>query len=313
MSATLVPAAATIAARDEAPRRAAGRVRDLVRLIRPQHWVKNVFVLAPLLFSGLITDLAACKAGALAFACFCLWASAVYPLNDVFDARTDRRHPRKRHRPVAAGRVSPAAAVAVSLALAGAGLCLALNLSGPGLAVLGGAYLLNNVVYCLLLRYRVVVDVIAIGVGFVLRILAGCVAIGVEPSSWVLVCGFTLALLLGFGKRRAETQALQGPAEYRSTLVSYSAAKLDLLLGITASVCILAYILYTVSPETIQRHHTNHLIYTVPLVLYGIFRFLLKVQEGAGDGPVEILCKDPVFWATGALWAGAVVLILYCR
>src|SRR5262249_28826534 len=148
-------------------------------------------------------------------------------------------------------------------------------------------------------------------IGFVVRIIAGCVAIGIGPSSWILVCGFSLALLLGFGKRRIELGAPANGTEFRPVLLSYSAEKLNLLLGITASMCLLSYRLYTVSPQTVGVHKTDKLVYTVPFVAYGVFRYLLKVQEGRHDGPVEVLLKDPVFFLNGLLWIGSIVLILY--
>src|SRR5262249_27541791 len=122
------------------------------------------------------------------------------------------------------------------------------------------------------LKHRVIVDVLLIAIGFVLRILAGCAALGLRPSSWILVCGFSLAMLLGFGKRRLEIDEGGLATGYRRSLQSYSEAKLNLLLGITSSVCLVSYMLYTVSPQTIQLHRTENLIYSVPLVIYGIFR-----------------------------------------
>src|SRR5262249_21287673 len=156
-------------------------------------------------------------------------------------------------------------------------------------------YLLNSIAYCLLLKHQVIADVLSIAIGFVLRLLAGCAAIGAEPSSWIIVCGFSLATLLGFGKRKLELGNLQQPGTYLPILTLYSEEKLNLLLGITASLCLLSYMLYTVSPETIRLHGTEQLVYTVPFVAYGVFRFLFKVQDGQYDGPVELLLKDRVF------------------
>ncbi len=285
----------------------------LVRLCRPQQWVKNVFVLAPLLFSGTLLSLGHLIPAVIAFGCYCLASSAVYVLNDMLDAGRDRQHPRKCQRPIASGAVSEAQAVVLLLALFAATALAAFALLPTGAVLLIGMYLLGSVLYCAWLKHCVLADVLWIATGFVLRLLGGCLAIQVEPSSWIVVCGFSLALVLGFGKRRTEVANLQEPDAYRPVLRSYNPAKLDTLLAISTAVCLLAYMLYTVSAETIERHQTRNLIYTVPLVAYGLFRYLLKTQEGDGDGPVEILVRDPVFSLTGVLWGGAVLLVLYFR
>jgi 4-hydroxybenzoate polyprenyltransferase len=184
--------------------------------------VKNVFVLAPILFSHRLTHLETVLAGLLAFACFCLWSSAVYCVNDVVDAKADASHPTKRNRPIPSGRIAPPTA----LALAG----LLVVVAGVGVAILGlpfvasgACYLANALVFCFLLKYRVIIDVISIAVGFVVRIVAGCLAIGVVPTFWILACGSFLAMLLGFGKRRLEVGTLAQPVGYRRALESYSA------------------------------------------------------------------------------------------
>lgn len=289
------------------------RLHDLVRLCRPRHWTKNVFVLAPLLFNESRSLASAGIAAIVAFVCFCLWSSAVYCLNDVLDARVDRLHPQKRRRPVAAGRITVAWALGASAMVVVLTTVMATWTLPAAFVWVGMVYLANSLLYCLLLRNRVILDVLAIAIGFVLRLLAGCAAIDVVPSSWLLVCGFSLALLLGFGKRRAELTNLASPSTFRPVMECYSAAKLDVLLSIAASVCLLSYMLYTVSPETAQLHGTNKLVYTVPFVVYGIFRYVFKVHEGAGDGPVEILFQDPAFAASGVFWVIAVVAILHAR
>jgi 4-hydroxybenzoate polyprenyltransferase len=288
-------------------------LRDLVQVCRPKHWAKNIFVLAPLLFSKSLFSGAHVAAAALAVGCFCLWSSSVYLFNDLIDSEADRRHPRKRQRPIAAGRVTMPVAAGLCLALtaaAGAAAYLALPVPFLGLGVL---YLVNSLAYCLVLKKHVIVDVLAIAIGFVLRLLAGCAAIGVEPSSWFVVCGLSLAMVLGFGKRRTEIVSLKQPTDYRPVLESYSVQKLDTILGIVGAVCLLSYILYTVAPETIERHQTKNLVYTVPFVVYGIFRYIFKVQEGKGDGPVEILTLEPIFALNGLMWGLAVAFILFYR
>jgi 4-hydroxybenzoate polyprenyltransferase len=233
-------------------------------------------------------------------------------INDLADVEADRRHPSKRHRPLAAGLVRPghAAAAAVGLIVAAAALAALLPLPVRGLAAV---YLANSLAYCFALKTQVIADVLSIACGFVVRLLAGCYAVGLEPSSWLVVCGFSLALVLGFGKRRAEAAQLTDEEQVavREVLGLYTRPALDTLLGAATAVCLLSYMLYTVAPDTVARHGTERLIYTVPFVAYGLFRYILRAQQGYRHGPTEILTGDPTFVVTGALWAGSVVFILY--
>jgi 4-hydroxybenzoate polyprenyltransferase len=286
-------------------------LQDIVSICRPRQWTKNVFVLAPVLFSESIGKPANLLSAGIALVCFCFWSSSVYCLNDVLDAKADRQHPRKRHRPIPSGRVSSALATMLGIGLAVLGGIIAYQALPLLFLFFGSIYLANSVLYCFLLKHRVIVDVLSIAIGFVLRLLAGCAAINVEPTSWILVCGFSLAMLLGFGKRRLEVDAVSQTSEFRAALQSYSIDKLNLVLGVTSSICLLSYMLYTVSPQTVQLHHTDKLVYTVPFVAYGIFRYIFKVQEGQHDGPVEVLLKDPVFAINGLLWLITIIAVLY--
>ncbi|MFL5245700.1 MAG: decaprenyl-phosphate phosphoribosyltransferase [Gemmataceae bacterium] len=286
-------------------------LRDIVSICRPRQWTKNVFVLAPVLFSESIGNPANLLSAGIAFVCFCFWSSSVYCLNDVIDAKADRQHPRKRFRPIPSGRVSSVTATMLGIGLAAFAGVIAYQALPLPFLLFGSTYLANSVVYCLLLKHRVIVDVLSIAIGFVLRLLAGCAAINVDPTSWILVCGFSLAMLLGFGKRRLEVDVVGDSYEFRPALQSYSVDKLNLVLGVTSSICLLSYMLYTVSPETVKLHHTDKLVYTVPFVAYGIFRYIFKVQEGQHDGPVEVLLKDPIFALNGLLWLLTTIAVLY--
>jgi 4-hydroxybenzoate polyprenyltransferase len=279
-------------------------------LCRPWHWTKNAFVLAPLLFGPTEWSLPNLLSASLAAVCFCLWSSGVYAVNDVLDKASDMQHPRKRHRPVAAGRISIPLALGIAAALIGLGTAIAVVFLPQRVPVYGMAYLTNSLGYCLLLRRLVIVDVMSIAIGFVLRLLTGCAAISVYASAWLMICGFALAMMLGFGKRRLEIDAVEIPGDHRSSLATYDVGKLNMLLSITAGVCLTAYMLYTVSATTIEAHGTDHLIYTVPFVAYGIFRYIFEVQEGRHDGPVEVLLKDPVFALNSVLWILAALAIL---
>ena len=286
-------------------------LRDLVWLCRPGHWIKNVFVLAPLLFSESLSDLGKLWGALVAFGCFCLLSSAVYGFNDLVDREADRTHPRKCDRPIAAGRIATRAASSVIILLLGiSALAGALLLPGHFM-VFFALYLGNSLLYCLWLKHHAIVDVIVIAIGFVLRLLGGCAAITVPASSWLVVCGFSLAMVLGFGKRRTEIVSLGSESHYRQSLLGYTASRLDNLLVISIAVCLLSYVLFTLAKETIDRHQTPNLVYTVPLVAYGLFRYLFASQEGKGDGPAEILLKDRVFLLVGVLWLAAVSVILY--
>jgi 4-hydroxybenzoate polyprenyltransferase len=284
---------------------------ELAKLSRPKQWLKNVFVAIPLFFTPALLSFDSLFRVLVAVACFCLWSSSVYLFNDALDVESDRQHPRKRFRPVAAGRISVQLALSVSAVLMLGATILASATLPRAFVLMGFLYLANSVIYCILLKHRVIADVIAIAIGFVLRLLGGCAAIEVEPSSWIIVCGFSLALVLGFGKRRAEIERLERGGEFRTTLKSYTSQKLDTMLGIASSICLMSYMLYTVSAETVALQGTDKLIYTVPFVAYGIFRFMFLTQEGVADGPTEILTRDPIFALNGVLWLLAVLSILY--
>lgn len=295
----------------QSQRSAIRQFRDLAYLCRPHQWVKNFFVLAPLLFSNSILKSDLVVNALVAFACFCLISSTIYILNDLIDREADRQHPRKKNRPLASGRVQPTTAIVMGILLLVIALCSAVFLLPRSFLLFVVVYWISSLLYCFWLKRLVIVDVLMIAIGFVLRVLGGCAAIDVNASSWVIVCAFFLALVLGFGKRRTEIANLGTQSEYRSTLAHYDIPKLDMLLAIATAVCLVAYTLYTVAPDTVKLHQTDKLIYTIPLVAYGLFRYLFKVQDGKGDGPAEILVSDPVFMVIGALWAGTAFMIIY--
>jgi 4-hydroxybenzoate polyprenyltransferase len=285
----------------------------LIRLARPTHWVKNGFVAGPLLFANPQDLHEAALKSAIAVAVFSLMASAIYCFNDVIDAESDRAHPTKRSRPVAAGLVPAPLAVAWGALLAAASIALAwTQLPAAVLAVLG-AYVINNALYNARLKTVAIADVISIAMGFVLRLVAGAIAIGVVASSWLLVCSFSLALFLGFGKRRSELALAEQGRVYRPVLKAYMPSTLDSAMGISATLTLMCYMLYTIAPETRETHGTGNLIYTVPPVFYAMFRFILKVQDARGESPEELLLRDRVMLATVAGWVGLVLVILNLR
>ena len=277
-----------------------------VRLLRPPQWIKNSFVLAPLLFSGRARDLDAVLAAAVAFVAFCVMASGVYALNDAVDRESDRAHPTKRLRPVAAGTISPRAAIIASGVLIVAGLVIAWQ-GTVGLGVAAGAYVVINLLYSFALKSVVILDVFALSSFFVLRLVAGAAAIGVQASIWLLLCGALLSLYLGFAKRRHELSIVaQDPTRHRSVLSHYSAAFLDQMSAVLLSVTVVAYIMYSLTSETAALVGSQRLAYSTVFVLYGVFRYLYVVHEKDGGSPTEALLTDPALLVTVALW------LMYC-
>lgn len=287
-------------------------VFELIRLMRPHQWLKNAFVFAGLLF-GHVEQLAyTLPPVLLAFAAFSLMASAIYIGNDLCDREQDRNHPVKRHRPLAAGTISAGAALIAGTALA-AGALAAAWLASPEVLVLVGIYAAINAAYSLGLKHVVILDVFIVAAGFMLRLLAGTVGVGIPPSQWLLVCGLMVALFLGFCKRRFEIAVVgdNGAGAHRRVLESYTPAMLDALIVITAASTVVTYSLYTLSPETAHIHGTDTMIYTVPFVLYGVFRYLLRVRQGSGGGdPARDLISDPHTLAAAVAWLGVTVWLI---
>jgi 4-hydroxybenzoate polyprenyltransferase len=291
--------------------------RDFAREARPEQWTKNLIVFAGLIFAGRLTLPEYVLRSILAFALFCLASSAIYVLNDLVDLEKDRLHPKKRERPVAAGRISKGAAAVFGAALAALALAGAFALSRP-LALVVAAYLSTNILYSFYFKQAVVLDVLAIAVMFVLRAIAGVEVLrdldsSIEISPWLLVCTLFLALFLGFGKRRHELRLLGGNAEgHRKTLAGYSLPFLDQMIGIVTAATLLAYSIYTVAPGTVAKLHTEALVYTIPFVVYGLFRYLYLLFEREGGGsPSESLLSDLPIVADVLLWIVTVGLLLY--
>lgn len=282
--------------------------------MRPAQWAKNSFVLAPLVFGGLLNDVDAVGRGLLALAAFCCAASAVYLLNDLSDRDEDRKHPRKRLRPIAAGTLPVPVAYAALAALAASAFAISWRL-GSGFGAILAAYLALNLLYTYWFKHMVILDVMSISLGFVLRIEAGAQAMGVEVSRWLFLCTIFLALFLAFSKRRHEITLLAGSAsEQRKVLDHYSPAFLDQMINVVTASSVLAYALYAVAPETVEKYHTQNLIFTIPLVLYGIFRYLYLMYQSADErNPTEAILRDPPFLVNILLWGLAVVWIVYGR
>lgn len=287
------------------------RIGPFIELARPRQWIKCLFVFTGYLYSRHWTDWPLLVDVVLAAASFALVSSAVYALNDILDRNRDRFHPKKSLRPIASGRIGIAGASVAAILWLGSGLALATMVSATVAATVL-AYLALNIAYTLGLKKIAVLDVIIIATGFMLRILAGTIGVGIGPSHWLLVCALFLTLFLGFVKRRAEILELaSGSEKHRDALSRYSPLWLDWAITLTATALVVTYGLYTISPETQALHQTRALVMTLPFVMYGVGRFvyLLRTRQGGGD-PAADLLHDPSLALTTAGWFAATVWII---
>ena len=279
--------------------------------LRPRQWVKNLFVFAGLVFAQRLFTASVWPAIG-AFAIFCALSGAIYLLNDVADRDKDRLHPRKRERPIASGLLPVPLALGSALILVVGGLVAATALS-PRFAAVALAYVGLLSVYSVVLKHVVIVDVLTVAVGFVLRAVGGALAIGVDISGWLLICTILIALFLALGKRRHEYLTLEGEAaRHRPILAEYSAGLLDQMIAVVTASTVTAYALYTMSPETVAKFHTQLLPATLPFVLYGIFRYLyLLYRRQLGGNPSELFLNDRALLLNTIGWILAVLLIIY--
>lgn len=285
-----------------------------VEALRPHQWVKNLLVLVPLLFTEQAFALAGWVAASTAFFSFCFAASSIYLLNDILDREEDARHPKKRNRPIASGRLPVGVAWIELLATlsASAALALLVPASGRSFLVWPAAYLVLNVAYSFYLKRLVVVDCMCIALGFQLRVMAGAAAISVTASHWLQLCTFFFALFLAFCKRYEELgRQTEATGQTRKTMSDYTESFLSMMIGPLAALSILTYSLYTVSAETVARHKTDRLIFTVPIVTYGVFRYLFLVyRKSEGGDPARLLFRDAPLILSGLVYGGVVLLIL---
>jgi 4-hydroxybenzoate polyprenyltransferase len=281
----------------------ANRALALIRSLRPEQWLKNGFVLAPVVFAGRIDDPVAWQRSLLAATAFCAASSATYLINDVFDRESDRQHPTKKLRPIASGEVTAAMAIVAAALLAMAALAVALWLGGWFPAVLAG-YLVMTLLYSAFLKEAVFVDVLVVAMGFVLRVVGGAVAIDVPISRWLLLCTYLLALYLALGKRRAELALLGDEAgNHRVVLGHYSLPLVDQAISVVLGATVLAYTLYTVAPDTVAKVGSEGLMATVPVVMYGLFRYLyLLHRHELGGSPTRALFTDRPLLLCVLLW-----------
>ncbi len=285
--------------------------RALLRALRPRQWPKNGLVFIALAFTLNLQDLSLLTRSLAAFVCFCALSSAGYLLNDVVDVEADRAHPTKRFRPIAAGQVPIGLAFGLGVALVIVGLA-GTFLNGFLLGLLALAYALLTAVYSMTLKHIVLLDIFGIAGGFVLRAAAGAVAIDVPISPWLYIATLLGALLIALGKRRTELETLgvEAAVGHRRNLESYSIEFIDQLILVISSAALMTYALYTFSAENLPKSHSMML--TIPVVMYGLFRYLFLVREGdVGGAPEELLFRDRPLLAAVAVWAVLAITLLY--
>jgi 4-hydroxybenzoate polyprenyltransferase len=280
--------------------------------LRPEQWTKNLVVFAGLLFGGRLADPQAVLLAVATFAIFCALSGTVYLFNDIADRHADQQHPLKRTRPIASRQLSTKTAL-LAAGFLGAAALEASFLIGTRLALVAGAYLALLLVYSAALKNIVIIDALTIAGGFVLRAVAGAVAVAVPISHWLLVCTTLLALFLAFSKRRHELMLLgEGAIGHRPILEEYTPYLLDQMVAVVTASTLVAYSFYATSPETAERLGTSRLGLTIPFVLYGIFRYLYLVHQKRGGGnPSAMLLTDRPLLVCVAFWAFSVALILY--
>jgi 4-hydroxybenzoate polyprenyltransferase len=280
--------------------------------LRPEQWTKNLLVLAGVVFGGRLLEPLAVAIAIAALVIFCALSGAVYLFNDVADREADQSHPLKRERPIASGQLATTTAMTAGVILAAAGVGAAFTI-GTQFGLVSATYVAAQLLYSLALKHVVIVDVLMIAAGFVLRAVAGAVAVNVPIGHWLLVCTTLLALFLALSKRRHELVLLaDGATDHRRILEEYSPYLLDQMIGVVTSSTLIAYTVYATSPDTAARLGTAKLGLTIPFVLYGIFRYLYLVHQKRGGGsPAAMLLTDRPLLGCVALWAASVIVLLY--
>lgn len=288
----------------------AAKARALASLLRPHQWVKNGFVLAPLFFTPQALSPQTAILVLLGVLCFCAISSAVYIINDLADRESDRSHPSKRHRPLAAGTVSVAEAAAMLGTLAAAGFAGAYAISGPFALVLA-SYFAINLAYSFGLKHRPIIDLLAIAAGFVLRVDAGARLIHVRPSEWILICTGFLALFLAIGKRRDDLVKDVG-TRHRPSLKGYTVQFLDIAATMVLGALVVSYAIYTTDTDVMARLGSDRLYLTVPFVLAGVLRYLqITVVEERSGSPTIVVLTDRFMIVTILGWIATFALLIH--
>jgi len=289
-------------------------VKEIFKSMRPQQWIKNFFIFAAIIFSQNIFNLPLLLKTIIAFVSFCLLSSSLYILNDLKDLEEDKLHPLKSKRPLASGRLKKSTAFLSFIVLSTLSLILAITLNRY-FFMIALVYFFLQVAYSVRLKHVVILDVFVIATGFLIRVVAGGLAIEVTISSWFLICTILLALFLAISKRRHELVLLEDSAsDHRPILEEYNPYLLDQMIAVVTASTLVAYCLYTISEETVAKFGTTKLIFTVPFVLYGIFRYLYLIhQKTEGGSPEVLIIKDRPLLIDIFLWIASAILILYLK
>lgn len=288
-------------------------ISGIIKLARIDNWIKNVVVLMPVVFSMHMSDLAAWGYAMAAAVAFCFASSFAYAINDIKDAAADRKHPKKKHRPLASGEISKSTAVmsAISFIVIALGTSLAISFALTFVIVL---YLALQIAYSGFLKQKPLIDVICIALGFVLRATAGAVALKVELSPWLFIGMFTICLFMGFCKRYNEMVTLadaDAAEDHRRTLIAYTPDLLTHLITLSAGIAVVVFLFYGLNERTVSRIGTNYLIYTLPVVVYAVFRFAMLSMRGVYTDPTDLILHDRPFQVTITVWilmTGAIIL-----
>lgn len=284
----------------------------IIKSLRLKQWTKNLFVFAGILFSQNILNLPMLVKTCMAFLVFCILSGSVYLFNDLLDIDTDKSHPVKSKRPLASGNLRPVYAITsfILLSLFSLGVSYYLGVYFFFTAL---CYFALQLAYSTYLKHIVILDVFSIAFGFLLRVIAGAVVIHVAISSWLIICTMLLSLFLGLSKRRHEIETLEYEAStHRKVLEEYSSYLLDQMISVVTASTVVCYALYTMSQETIQKFGTKNLIFTIPFVLYGIFRYLYLIhKKGEGGNPENIIVSDKPLIISIFLWALTAGIIVY--
>jgi 4-hydroxybenzoate polyprenyltransferase len=281
-------------------------------ILRPYQWVKNILVFSGLIFSGSLLKNNDISISLAAFSIFCLASSGIYILNDLRDIKFDARHPLKKNRPIASGKIPKAKAVIFIFILLPSAILLSYLLDKSFFLIIV-AYIGLNTAYSFGLKNVVILDAFIVAIGFLLRAVGGCAVIHVDVTPWLFICTLSLALIVSFGKRRNESNVLKNDAKYhRETLQFYSVQLLDIILTICSALAIGTYSLYTMAEETVLRFGSQRLIMTTPFVMYGVFRYLYLIyKEDKGGDPTMLLVKDVPTIINGVLWILSLGYIIY--
>ena len=287
--------------------------RHILTIVRPEHWVKNLFLFIPAFFAARLSEPAVFVHTALGFVAFSLIASAVYVLNDLVDAPHDRHHPDKRRRPVASGAIGVRQGIILLSVLFLTGTSLAAYLSRDML-IFSLLYFTINIFYSLYLKHIAIIDISLIGLGFLLRVFAGGAAAGVEVSQWLIVLTFLLALILGLAKRRGEYLVETKGHTFRKALEGYNLPFLDLSMVVCSTVAIVAYLMYCFSPEVTDRIGSNSIYYTAFFVIIGVLRYLqLTLVYNKTESPTRALLRDLFLQIVLLGWIGSFAWLLYVK